>query len=558
MKIQMKKIWVNFVGLAAMLAAATAMAEEPPIGPPGAGLDVAASAKILQLSLVDRLERGENEVDVIILLKGHKEYIGRIKADRPAEMKMYQAEIRRNQDRVLNRLSRSDFRPRHQFENVLGFSGTVSGAGLEALSAMAEVESIEEDQIVEAHLAQGIPLMNGSQVRSTYNGAGVSIAIVDTGIDYTHSKLGGAGFPNSKVIGGYDFGDNDTNPLDCQGHGTSVAGIAAGALATGPGDYIGGVAHNAKLYALKIVAGCGNTAYFSTIAAAWNWAVTHRNDNPANPILIINTSFGGGGYTSACDASQPAMAAAANTAVANGITLFTSSGNNGYTNAISAPACVSNSLSVGAVYDANIGSRYWSVCTDLVTAPDRVTCYSNSAGFLDILAPSNDAYTTAVGGGYMPSFGGTSAASPYAAGAGAVLQNYVKSTTGQFLSPANLKTRLINNGNLITDPKNGIAKPRVNVGASAGAGTPCSVPQQLNCGLWVDFANFYCIYYQWHYFIPPYSQPASYPFTVQHGAAFFDYSCDTGDYFGWLQCDNGVVKNYYTDTYTSPGVVTCH
>ena len=245
----MKQVCLVFMGsIVFMFAALGAVAQE------------AAPAKIIQPGLVERLERGENEVDVIVLLKGHKDFVGKIKADRPEEMKVYQAEIRRSQERVLNRFNRADFKPRHVFDNILGFSATVSKAGFEALAAMPEVESIEEDQIAEAVTAQGISLMNGTQVRSTYGGTGVSIAIVDTGIDYTHSKLGGAAFPNAKVIGGYDFGDNDANPMDCHGHGTSVAGIAAGSAGICTGDYIGGVANNAKLYAVKIVAGCGNTA----------------------------------------------------------------------------------------------------------------------------------------------------------------------------------------------------------------------------------------------------------------------------------------------------------
>jgi subtilisin family serine protease len=330
---------------------------------------------------------------------------------------------------------------------------------------MPEVELIEEDDVRETNLGQGIPLMNALTVRSDYNGAGVSVAVSDTGIDYNHSMLGGGGFPNSKVIGGRDFADNDSNPMDCGGHGTSVAGIAAGTTASGPGDYIGGVAHNAKLYALKI--SWNNSCGYSTdslIAASWDWVVSHKYDDPNNPILIVNTSFGGGGYSNPCNASEPTLAAAANNLVANDVTLFASSGNDGFTNRMGAPACVGGAISVGAVYDANIGSRYWSGCTDFTTAPDQVTCYSNSAYFLDLLGPSNDAYTPQLGGGFRYNFGGTSAASPYAAGAGAILQSYAKATTGFYYSPAELKALLADNGNPITDPKSGITTPRVNVG----------------------------------------------------------------------------------------------
>ena len=80
-------------------------------------------------------------------------------------------------------------------------------------------------------------------MRDAYIGEGVSIAIVDTGIDYTHSRLGGAGFPNDKVIGGYDYGGSANNPnseendlMDANGHGTSCAGIAAGSSGTPVGS----------------------------------------------------------------------------------------------------------------------------------------------------------------------------------------------------------------------------------------------------------------------------------------------------------------------------------
>ncbi len=445
-----------------MMNLSLAWSSEAANGPKSLKLDAAARAKIPQ-QIIDKLERDDETFDVIILLKGYEGYVGKIKADKPQEMKQQQEGIRNKQNLVLNRINKPDLTLRHQFDNILGFSARVNARALKALAAMSDVELIEEDLEVETHLAQGIPLMEGSQARSVYDGSGVSIAIVDTGIDYLHPRLGGASFPNSKVIGGYDFGDNDTNPMDCNGHGTSVAGISAGDISTGPGDYTGGVAPKAKLYALKIVAGCIGSSYSSTIANAWSWAVTHKNDDPANPILVINTSFGGGYYTSACDATQTAVVLACIHAVANGITLFTSSGNNGYANAISAPACVSNSLSVGAVYDANIGYRSWAPCTDYETAPDQVTCYSNSANFLDILAPSNDAYTTAVGVSYTTNFGGTSAASPYAAGAAGVLQSFAKAAYGQFYTPDTLKTKLVSTGVPVNDSKNGITKPRVNL-----------------------------------------------------------------------------------------------
>jgi subtilisin family serine protease len=432
--------------------------------------NIALSAAVINMSgkidakTREKLDQGKSRVDVIVLLSEYRNYAGKIKSDQRADIAKKHASIRSLQDTVLNKVHPSHLKLKHRFGNFPGFSARVTQEGILTLASLSEVSVIEEDEMVEAQLAQGISLINAYSTRYLHNGTGVSVAIVDTGIDYNHPMLGGSGFPNSKVIGGYDFGDDDFDPLDCQGHGTSVAGIAAGTPATGPEDYVGGVAYNAKLYALKIVAGCGGSALTSDIVAAWDWAVSHKNDDPDNPILIINTSFGGGKYLSACDSDQPALAAAADNAVANGITLFASSGNNAYIDGIASPACVSNAISVGAVYDADIGYHGNSICTDTTTAADKVTCYSNSSGFLDILAPGHDAYTAAVGGGYITNFGGTSAASAYAAGVGALVQSNAKAVTGSYYLPGELKTRLVN-GDQIADPRNNIIKPRINAAA---------------------------------------------------------------------------------------------
>jgi hypothetical protein len=433
--------------------------------PRALNIKAADRAKVLQTSLIERLEGGEDAVDVIVLLKGYKDYVGRINADEPAEMKKAQAEIRSKQASVLGRLHSRHLTLKHQFDNIMGFAGRISREGMETLAAMPEIEFIEEDVVMETQDVQGIDVMNGTRLPLPHDGGGVSIAIVDTGIDYTHPMLGGTSFPNAKVIGGYDFGDNDSDPKDCHSHGTRVAGIAAGTKTSGQGDYTGGVARNARLYALKVSPSCQDSTSSSTIAMAWDWVVTHKYDDPANPILIINTSFGErrGRYTAVCDDQQRELALAADNAAANGILIFSSAGNDGYKDGITSPACLANSVSVGAVYDANIGARYWVPCTDYSTARDQVTCYSNSAAILEILASSNDAYTTDVGGGYDPDFGGTSAASPYAAGTAALIQSTIKRDTGQFLSPSSLRTRLKVSGDPILDPSNGISKPRVNV-----------------------------------------------------------------------------------------------
>ncbi len=395
--------------------------------------------------------------------------------------------VRGVQERLLETLDSAAVRVTNRFRYQFAFSGKVTLAGLEELAERSDVVSIEKDRIVYANLAQGIPLINAASARSLYDGSGLAIAVCDTGIDYTHPKLGGGGFPNTKVIGGYDTGQNDADPMDGNGHGTACAGIAAGDLGSA-GDYIGGVAHNARLYALKITdTTTGGSARASDMIEAWEWCITHQNDDPGNPILIISTSFGSGRYFNTCDSTSTAMTTAAANAVAAGMTLFVSSGNDGFCDAIGWPACISHVNAVGAVYDAHFTSAAvnWCVsahsCASKIStsgcstgwyAPDvpyedHVTVYSNTATFLSMLAPANWATTTQLGGGYWRiayGFGGTSAACPYAAGAAACLQNASRSLRGTYLTPAEVKTILRDTGDPVTDGKVDVTMPRVNLG----------------------------------------------------------------------------------------------
>jgi hypothetical protein len=96
--------------------------------------------------------------------------------------------------------------------------------------------------------------------------------------------------------------------------------------------------------------------------------------------------------------------------------------------------------------------------------------YSNVASFLALFAPSHRAHTTdivgsgGVPGDYNPNFGGTSAACPYAAGAVAALQSAAQVALGRFLSPAEVRHTLTTTGDLVTDTKTPVTKPRVNLG----------------------------------------------------------------------------------------------
>lgn len=415
----------------------------------------------------------------------------------------YRASVNEMQQRVINRLDPVDFDVIHRLNTIEVMSLYVTEKGLLDLLADDNVTAVIHDEMVQRHLAQGIPQMSGLGARTLYDGTGMSIAIIDDGVDHNHDKLGGAPIDeNTKIIGGYDFADDNENYLSADpsdNHGTAVSGIAAGDLLEGDeifGDYIGGVAPGARLYALKVFSDGTPGASFLDIEAALDWSLENQNADPENPIMVVNMSLGGGRYTSECDDFRSGVPFEIVQNLNNaGITVLSSSGNNGFCDSIGSPSCLSNVISVGAVYDGSLGTfqgcislgSCWgdldpSLCgegggaftqsTDL----DRVTAYSNTATFLDILAPAHNAFTTdmvAPAGGnpdgdYIPNFGGTSASSPYAAGAVAVIQHAARELRGEYLTPDEVRMILVESGDPVTDTKNNglstpIIKPRVNL-----------------------------------------------------------------------------------------------
>jgi subtilisin family serine protease len=452
------------------------------------------------IDVLQQLDAGEAAVEVIVNLEEpHAEKPRDKDWDSRPKLRQWQIAIKNRHDEVLADLEPGDFKPRHLFENQSSFSGSVTRKGIEKLARHPRVTSIQYARPVHPQLRQGLPLSNALAMRANYGGTGISIAIVDSGIDYRHPdlSLGSTNFPNGKIIGGYDFGDSDADPLpNTLAHGTACAGIAAGNVSTN-GDYVGGVAPNAKLYALKITAGPSEAANDADIIAAWNWCVTHKNDDPNNPILVISTSFGGGRYDHLCDSDNIAYAAAAVNAVNAGITIVVSSGNQGYCDAVAMPACISGVIAAGAVYDIGYGTVNWcvdrlscaassTVCNGSgrfasdVTATDKVASYSNTADFLALLAPSHRTHTTdivGVGGSnadnYDLAFGGTSAAAPYIAGAIAALQSAARARLGRHLTPAEARALMTSTGDLISDAKaTNIVKPRVNLGRAIETLTP--------------------------------------------------------------------------------------
>ncbi len=434
--------------------------DQGPIIPPSPPITIQAQL-IDPATIQQNMTAGNGRVDVIVTLRQPVEIRKSMNWKNSVQVQLYRDEVADRITAVLNTLQTTDYTVKHRYENFAAFSARVNQAALDSLLANGMVTSIEPVRPVYPMLRQAIQLASAERARQMYDGTGTAVAIVDSGVDYRHPMLGGGGFPNDKVIGGYDTAMNDADPLPVdEAHGTCCAGIAAGTLGE-VGDYVGGVAYNAKIYALKIGADDGSMATAAALAA-WDWCITHQYDNPDNPILVMSNSWGIYSLpfdsSAVADAFAPAFTQAAALAVERGITVLASSGNDGFAGqGISWPSAISHVISVGAVYDTT----------------DQVTDYSNSHDLLDILAPADPVYTTdiigAAGydpGDYFPTFAGTSSSCPFAAGCVASIQRAAMMQIRRFLIPEEIRGILINTGDPVTDTKVAVTKPRVNLGAA--------------------------------------------------------------------------------------------
>jgi hypothetical protein len=438
-----------------------------------------ADAKLLRA-----LARGAEEVRVIVGVQDGTPS-ARALRERPDPAGEPARRIRRieAQKRIVDAVPTAEFRPRHYYESFSLVSGRATREGVVRLANRPDVAWVTLDET--RRRFQVTPQASQTLIRSDaanasgFTGAGQAVAVLDTGVDYTVTELGGAAFPNSKVVGGMDTADEDSDPMDCDGHGTSVSGVIAGPK---------GVAPDAKIVAIKVFGSndttnstCKDTAFVSDIIQGINFAISHRAEFH---IGTINLSLGAepddatdAGY---CDSSEPAEAVAIDSAVAADLAVVVSSGNGLFQHSLAAPACISSAVSVGAVYSINSAVVRWGDCTDEPATPDLVTCFSNSNTNLSLLAPGAFWNTVGKGGRVVPNFGGTSASAPAAAGAFALVRQ-----ARPDLTAFGILGVLRSTGKPVNDPRNNIITPRVDtlaaVQLSAGRfggflGAPVAVP----------------------------------------------------------------------------------
>ena len=151
------------------------------------------------------------------------------------------------QKRLADELPEAEFRVRHFYESFSVLAGRATRDAVVKLANHPDVQWVSLDgtrRRFQATPQNAQVLMRSDQANAVgFTGAGQTVAVLDTGVDYTVAELGGGPFPNAKVIGGMDTADEDNDPMDCDDHGTSVSGVVAGPRGVAPG---------AKIVALKV------------------------------------------------------------------------------------------------------------------------------------------------------------------------------------------------------------------------------------------------------------------------------------------------------------------
>ena len=298
-----------------------------------------------------------------------------------------------------------------------GFEASMSEAAAKRLAADPSVAYVEQNHTISLSATQtnatwGIDRIDqrNRPLSTTYTysttASNVTAYIIDTGILYSHSQFGGRA-----SFGYYAVGSGG---VDCNGHGTHVAGTVGGSTH--------GVAKDVRLVGVRVLS-CSGSGTNAGVIAGVNW-VTSNARRPA----VANMSLGGGAST--------ALDNAVRNSISSGVSYALAAGNSNANACNSSPARVSTAVTVGAT-----------------TSTDARSSFSNYGTCLDIFAPGSSitsAWYTSTSA--TNTISGTSMASPHVAGAAAL----VLSGNPSF-SPQQVRDALVNNAtpNVVTSPGSG-------------------------------------------------------------------------------------------------------
>ncbi len=315
---------------------------------------------------------------------------------------------------------RAGGRIKYTYHIVPAMAATLPEAAASALMKNPAVTYIEPDakiHAIDAELdnAWGVKQIGAGTVQAAGNkGTGVRVAIIDTGLDYNHKDLQG------RYAGGWDFVNDDADPMDDNGHGTHVAGTIA---ANDDGAGVVGVAPEAELYALKILDSNGSGS-FSDAIRALEWAADHG-------IRITNNSYGSDEQPT--DTVNNVTAEMAfDSSYDLGMLHVAAAGNSGFFTGFFPPADI-----VG--YPARFGSVIAVAASD---NGNTVGWFSSTGPAVELTAPGVNINSTLPGNGYGLNTG-TSMASPHVAGAAAlVIASGISDANGNGLVNDEVRQRL--------------------------------------------------------------------------------------------------------------------
>jgi len=310
-----------------------------------------------------------------------------------------------------------------------------SGENLYADSVKPVEAPLQKEEAFLPELTEVDRLVRAAEARSLFkvDGAGTTVAVLDTGLRTTHVDFAGRVLPGRNFTP--DNGGDPADPSDGQGHGTNVAGIICA------GDIHIGIAPGARIVPVKVLGNDGSGS-FAGIRDALQWVIDHHREHGISAVCM---SLGdGGNYQNDEDFPGDGIGSRMRQLSELGVVCCVAAGNDYHSHnsvqGMGYPAIFRETVSVGAVFDENEGSfSYQSGAVAFSTAPDRITPFSQrlharvGAGCAtDIFAPGAPVTSSGILNDQGESIQhGTSQATPVITGVVLLLQALHKRLTGQ-------------------------------------------------------------------------------------------------------------------------------